>query len=102
MKALGFSGLPVKFAGHACWQRPHSVHVNPSRRSFQPRSWSDRSPNVAVRDGRWKLLVNADGSRPELYDLAADPKETANLAERQPDLARRLIDQALAWRKSLP
>src|SRR5947209_1438767 len=67
-----------------------------------PKAEADRSPNVAVRDGRWKLLVNADGSRPELYDLAADPKETANLAERQPDVARRLTDQALAWRKSLP
>ncbi|MBM3890067.1 MAG: N-acetylgalactosamine-6-sulfatase [Verrucomicrobia bacterium] len=62
----------------------------------------DRSPNVAIRDGQWKLLVNADGTGAELYDLGADPKETTNLAERQPDLAKRLSEQALAWRKSLP
>jgi arylsulfatase A-like enzyme len=67
-----------------------------------PRSDYDKSPNVAVRDGKWKLLVNADGSRTELYDLAADPKETTNLAERQPDTAKRLRDSALAWRKALP
>ena len=32
---LGLSGLPVAHAGQASWQRPHSVHVNPSSRSFQ-------------------------------------------------------------------
>ena len=47
MKVLGLSGLPVFQAGQACWQRPHSVQVNPSSRSFQPRSWSVRSPKVA-------------------------------------------------------
>ncbi len=61
-----------------------------------------RSPNVAIREGDWKLLVNADGSRRELYNLAADPKESANLAEEQPALASRLGAQALEWRKSLP
>ena len=40
MNVLGLSGLPVFQAGHASWQRPHSVQVNPSSRSFQPRSWS--------------------------------------------------------------
>jgi hypothetical protein len=49
---------------------------------------ADRSPNVAVRDGKWKLLVNADGTGAELYDLAADPKEAKDLA--------------VGWRKSLP
>jgi arylsulfatase A-like enzyme len=62
----------------------------------------DRSPNVAMRDGNWKLLVNADGTRRELYDLAADPQETKNLAAARPRIAERLSKQALAWRKSLP
>ncbi len=61
-----------------------------------------RSPNVAIRDGDWKLLVNADGTRTELYDLAADPKETRDRAIDQPEVARRLRDLALRWRKSLP
>jgi arylsulfatase A-like enzyme len=61
-----------------------------------------KSPNVAIRDGHWKLLVNADGSGAELYNLAADRNETNNLAEAQPDIARRLTERALAWRKSLP
>ena len=37
-----------------------------------PMDAKHRSPNVAVRDGNWKLLVNADGTGAELFDLGAD------------------------------
>jgi arylsulfatase A-like enzyme len=62
----------------------------------------NRSPNVAMRDGDWKLLINADGTRPELYDLATDPKETKNLATERPEVAARLSGAAVSWRQSLP
>ena len=62
----------------------------------------DRSPNVALREGDWKFLVNADGSDAQLYNLRDDPKETVNVAAQHPDIARRLQEKALAWRKSLP
>jgi arylsulfatase A-like enzyme len=62
----------------------------------------DRSPNLAVREGNWKLLVNADGNGSELFDLAADVAEEKNLASDNPLLASRLTRAALAWRKSLP
>ena len=62
----------------------------------------DRSPNVAVRDGSWKLLVNADGSGAELYDLAADPNEANDLAGSQSAVAAKLKAAALEWRNSLP
>ncbi len=63
---------------------------------------TDKSPNVAVRDGNWKLLINADGTSVELYDLAADPKETKNLAAEKPVETARLRALALQWRQSLP
>lgn len=63
---------------------------------------ADRSPNVAVREGNWKLLLNADGSGRELYNIIADPKETTNLTDKEPSVADKLAAQALAWRKSLP
>lgn len=61
-----------------------------------------KSPNVAIRDGDWKLLINADGSGAELYDLAADRNESHNLATEKPDVAMRMTDAALGWRRSLP
>jgi arylsulfatase A-like enzyme len=62
----------------------------------------DRSPNVAVRRDNWKLLINADGTNAQLYDLAADMKEANNLVAAQPEIARELTELALGWRASLP
>ncbi len=62
----------------------------------------DRSPNLAVRDGKWKLLVNANGTGAELYDLSADPNESKNLASGNPDAVRRLSAAVLRWRQNLP
>src|SRR5437899_1093999 len=47
MIRIGFSGLPVAFAGHAAVHRPHSVHAYPSR-SCRHESCSTRfTPNVS-------------------------------------------------------
>ncbi|MDB6125208.1 MAG: arylsulfatase family protein [Pedosphaera sp.] len=62
----------------------------------------DRSPNVSVRDGNWKLLINADGTGAELYDLSKDRNEETNLAEANTKVTKRLSKIALDWRKSLP
>ena len=39
-----------------------------------------RAPMVALRDGRWKLVL-CDADPPQLFDLAADPHELRNLAD---------------------
>ena len=62
----------------------------------------DRSPNLAVRRDNWKLLVNADGSRTELYDLATDTKEAKNLAAAKPDLVKELTKLVMDWRATWP
>jgi len=44
-----------------------------------------------VRLGRWKLIAAGDGkAKVQLYDLAADPGETKNLAPEQPERVREL------------
>ena len=63
---------------------------------------NDFSPNVAIREGDWKLLVNADGSKAALYNLYDDPRETTPLNDSFPEITKRLCDNALAWRHSLP
>ena len=62
----------------------------------------DKSPMLAIREGRWKLLLNPDRSRVELYDVPADPGELNNLAAQNPDLVDRLSRQVLAWQGTLP
>ena len=62
----------------------------------------DHSPNLAVREGEWKLLLNADGSGVELYDIVADRAEEHDLAAAKPELAKRLAEAALRWRRALP
>lgn len=47
---------------------------------------SNKSPGLALRSGKWKFLMNPDGSRKELYDFEADPQcmEVDNVADRYP------------------
>ncbi|HTU89166.1 MAG TPA: sulfatase-like hydrolase/transferase [Gemmataceae bacterium] len=73
-----------------------------NEKSFAYPGGKNRSPNLAVRVGDWKLLVNADGTGAELYDLATGPKEIRDQRADRSDVAKRLTDQALKWRKSLP
>ncbi len=63
---------------------------------------SDRSPNIAVLDGPWKLLVNSEGGGVELYNLANDPVEQQNRVEEESDLTRQLKDAAIGWRQAQP
>lgn len=70
--------------------------------SFAYPGGQGRSPNVAVREGRWKYLVQADGSRGELYDLQRNPGERVERSAEEPDLVARLRRLALDWRASLP
>jgi hypothetical protein len=62
----------------------------------------DRSPNLALRSGDWKALLNDDGSNLELYDLGRSRDESQNLAAKEPRRAKQMADRLLAWRKSLP
>lgn len=71
-------------------------------KSFNYPAGRDRSPNVAMRDGKWKLVVNADGTSAELYDVMTDPNEARNLATKESEITSRMTTQTLAWRKSLP
>ena len=73
------------------WDFGRNKHFNfPGRKE-------NRSPHLAIRSGKWKLLCNDNCTDMELYDLEADRNETKNLADQNPRLARKLAEKVCAW-----
>ena len=81
----GQSLLPI-FKGVDSLGKRRLIWRTGTHQSLERKSW------FAVRDGDWKLVSdpNADG-KAMLFDLANDPNETINLAEKQPDVFRKLM-----------
>jgi arylsulfatase A-like enzyme len=63
---------------------------------------ANRSPILSIRDGDWKLLMNPDRSRVELYNIPLDPGESNNLASSQPKIVAKMSKSVLEWQKTLP
>lgn len=59
-------------------------------------------PSLAIRDGKWKLLLNPKSERLELYDLEKDWAETTDLAAENPETVQKLRQQLKTWKESLP
>lgn len=59
-------------------------------------------PDLAVREGEWKLLCDYDGSRQELYNIFNDPGENRNLARVHPEMAREMTQKVVSWYQSMP
>ncbi|MBK1835271.1 sulfatase-like hydrolase/transferase [Roseibacillus ishigakijimensis] len=74
------------------WRRP------PDR----PGEGGQANPDLAMRQGDWKLLVNYEGTEAELYHLGDDPGEKNNLAPEKEDLVQAMSAQLKAWNEGLP
>ena len=97
-RSVALKGKPL-----AARERPLMWEYGRNEEFFgYPKQPRDRSPQLAIRDGKWKLLVNADGEAAELYDLSADTNETNNVIGEQSDNAARLKKSVLDWWRSLP
>ena len=107
-----FAGVPPPTGYRGDGEDVGGVLLGARRQRSRPIFWEwrfniaghtlNQSPMLAVRDGNWKLLVNPDGSRTELYDIPRDSSELANVAAAQPDVVKRLSAAAIAWQKTLP
>lgn len=67
-----------------------------------PRLPGDRSPQVGIRSGDTKVLVNADGSGREIYDIRTNEHESTGTLVRANAETDALTSKALEWRRSLP
>ncbi|MEX0320933.1 MAG: sulfatase [Puniceicoccaceae bacterium] len=59
-------------------------------------------PYNGIRDGKWKMLVNQELNRLELYDIESDWAEKRNVAKQHPEIVQKLSRKLNAWKKSLP
>lgn len=59
-------------------------------------------PDLAVREGQWKLLCEYDGSKPQLYNMATDRSETKNVAADNTEVVKRLTKSLLGWHQYMP
>jgi len=58
-------------------------------------------PSGAMRDENWMLVEFYDDDSAELYDLAADVRETRNLAASQPERVAKMRAALAVWRNSV-
>ncbi len=74
--------------------------------SFQERSlfWHIAStykdpPCSIIRKGKWKLIQFLNNETVELYNLEEDLKESINLFEKEPEIAKKMLKELTTWRK---
>jgi hypothetical protein len=77
--------------------------------SYQGRSMLDGDARIApffadysrgllgLRDGPLKFVLDLDSGRPQLFDLAADPRELTNIAEREGERVGWYADDLRDW-----
>lgn len=80
-------------------QQPIFFRRPPDRDAFYG---VDDLPDLAVRQGKWKLLCEYDGSDALLYDLDADRSETTNVAADNSERVEELRAKVLAWHHEVP
>ncbi len=56
-------------------------------------------PCSMIRKGDWKLIQFLKSGEIELYNLQEDLKESQNRAAQNPDVAKALLNELVAWRK---
>ena len=74
------------------WQRP------PDRKMLLGKP----QPDLAIRDGDFKMLINTDGSGVELYNLAENASESKDVSEKYPNVVKRLSKKVLSWYATMP
>lgn len=99
--ALGFAGVPVQPFYRGIDLRAWAVSADRPRRpiiSETPRNLIESSFYTwALVDWPYKILWDVRSNTTEVFDLAMDPGEVHNLADRDPELAARMRNTLGEW-----
>lgn len=97
-KPAGIDGIDISSAwrGRPIASRPdiYSHIARPGGEAF--------GPLYSVRSGPWKLLMNADGSGAELYNIEEDPQEQRDRKADAPAITTKLSAKLSKWIADLP
>lgn len=74
------------------WMRP------PDRPGYDGKN----APDLAIRKGKYKLLMDFDYTNVQLYDILSDESETTNLKDKYPKVAEDLRDDLMNWYEHYP
>lgn len=96
-KSKALLGNPITDVPVMMWE-----YASNAGGSHMPGNKDFISPSLAIRDGRWKLMIYADSTRALLFDIHTDPKEMHNLVQENPELAEKMAHKVLAWRRKMP
>ncbi len=97
-KSQALLGSPMDVKDPIMWE----YNSYPGDNILQPGNTDFISPNLAMREGKWKLLINADSTDAQLFNLDIDPEETKNLVEQEPELVKDMSSRLIAWRHTMP
>jgi len=102
-KKIQFDGesLPAVLLGksNSSREKPIFFRRPPDRNRFYG---VNDLPDLAIRQGKWKLLCEYDGTEPLLFDLEQDLGEKTNLASKETAVVKRLTEAVVSWHQSMP
>ncbi|UXX79857.1 sulfatase-like hydrolase/transferase [Reichenbachiella carrageenanivorans] len=64
----------------------------------QPYLW----PHLGIRKGPWKLMINEEMSKSELYNIEEDWAEENDISGEFPEITNELLKELKKWKKELP
>jgi arylsulfatase A-like enzyme len=96
-KSQALLGTPMQIEDPIMWE----YSSNPGG-SIKPGNEDFISPNLAIREGDWKLLINIDSTGVLLYNLKTDPGEENDLVAEETERALMMAEKVITWRRSMP
>ncbi len=94
MVGMSNSKYPTQFNGNGITPMQginlYDVWLGGSVVRPEPIFW-EHEDNVAIRDGRWKLVKERKEKNYQLYDMEADRTETTDLADKEPEIMEQMM-----------